>query len=61
VLTSDEVRRLAHKGEKDGKVSFWLQPREYEAEEFRENWERIGSGLSESASADETDVQRRCS
>ncbi len=41
VLTADEVRRLAHTGEKDGKISFWLQPREYEAEEFRENWEWI--------------------
>lgn len=56
VLTPNEVRCLAHKGEKDGKTSFWLQPREYEAEEFRENWERIGSGLSESVSASALDA-----
>jgi len=46
VLTPEEVRRLAHRGEKDGEVSFWLQPRDYDAEEFREKWGRIGSGLS---------------
>ncbi|HZV04202.1 MAG TPA: hypothetical protein VE999_03850 [Gemmataceae bacterium] len=46
VLTPDEVRRLAHRGEKNGKVSFWLQPRNYDTDEFREKWEeRIGIGL----------------
>jgi hypothetical protein len=45
VLTPEEVRRLAHRGEKDGKISFWLQPRDYAVEEFLENWDRIGSGL----------------
>ena len=46
VLTPDEVRHLAHRGERDGKVSFWLQPKEYEAEEFREAWSRVGSGIT---------------
>ena len=46
MLTPGEVRRLAHRAEKDGKVSFWLQPRDYGTDEFREKWERIGSGLS---------------
>lgn len=27
IMTPDEVRRLAHRGEKDGRVSYWLQPR----------------------------------
>ncbi len=45
VLTPDEVRRLVHRGEKNGKVSFWLQPRGYDTDEFREKWDRIGSGL----------------
>jgi hypothetical protein len=45
VLTPEEVRRLAHRGEKDGKISFWLQPRDYAVEEFLEKWHRIGSGL----------------
>lgn len=44
VLTPEEVRRLAHRGEKDGRVSYWLQPKEYEQEAFREAWHRIGSG-----------------
>lgn len=44
VLTPEEVRRLVHKGEKDGKTSFWLQPKHYEKTEFHENWDRIGSG-----------------
>jgi hypothetical protein len=45
VLTPEEMRRLIHRGEKNGKVSYWLQPRDYATDEFRENWERIGSGL----------------
>jgi hypothetical protein len=45
VLTPEEVRRLAYRGEKDGKISFWLQPRDYAVEEFLEKWDRIGSGL----------------
>jgi hypothetical protein len=45
ILTPDEVRRLAHRGEKDGRVSFWLQPRAYEAEVYREAWDRIGLGV----------------
>jgi len=46
VLTPDEVRRLAHRGEKEGKVSFWLQPKDYDAEKFREAWTRVGSGIT---------------
>lgn len=45
VMTPDEVRALAHKGEKNDKISFWLQPKKYATDEFREKWERIGSGL----------------
>jgi hypothetical protein len=44
VLLPDEVRELVHRGEKDGRVSYWLQPKEYERESFLENWQRIGSG-----------------
>jgi hypothetical protein len=46
VLKPEEIYQLAHKGEKDGKSSYWLQPRSYEAESYREKWDRIGSGLS---------------
>jgi len=44
VLKPEEVRKLAHRGEKDGRVSYWLQPREYEADPYREAWARIGTG-----------------
>lgn len=42
VLTPAEIRNTVHRGEKNGKVSYWLQPRDYAKEEFREKWERIG-------------------
>ena len=45
ILTPDEIRELVHRGEKDGRISYWLQPREYESERFREKWDRIGSGV----------------
>jgi hypothetical protein len=51
ILTPEEIRDLVHKGEKNGKISFWLQPRDYEIEKFRENWARTGSGLSNVESA----------
>jgi len=38
----DEVRELAHRGEKEGRVSFWLQPTSYDQDGFREAWHRIG-------------------
>ena len=42
VLYPSEVRRLAHRGEKDGRVSYWLQPSSYCVDAFREAWHRIG-------------------
>ena len=44
IMTPDEVKRLAHRGEIDGRVSYWLQPSKYHTDEFRERWDRIGSG-----------------
>jgi restriction endonuclease Mrr len=35
---------IAHRGEKDGRVSYWLQPNKYHTDEFREKWDRIGRG-----------------
>lgn len=46
ILTPAEVRSLAHKGVKDSKVSYWLQPKQYETIGFREQWTRIGRGSS---------------
>ncbi len=42
VMFPEEVKRLAHRGEKDGRVSFWLQPNAYDVEDFRERWDRFG-------------------
>ena len=44
VLLPTEVRALAHRGEKDGRVSYWLQPSDYDQEQFQDAWNRIGSG-----------------
>ena len=42
IMKPDEVRRLAHRGEKDGRVSYWLQPSQYDTDDFSEAWGRIG-------------------
>ena len=44
ILLPDEVKERAHRGEKDGRVSYWLQPKDYEQDVFREAWDRIGRG-----------------
>lgn len=44
VLLPSEVSALAHRSEKEGRVSFWLQPRHYEQDNFRDAWGRIGHG-----------------
>ncbi len=41
VMTAAEVRERAHKNEKDGKVSFWLELKDYAIEKFEEKWERV--------------------
>lgn len=44
VMTLDEVRAAAHRGENSGgTVSYWLQPRAYALPEYEEAWERLGS------------------
>ena len=44
IMKPNEVRQLAHRGEKDGRVSYWLQPGKYHIDEYREAWHRIGTG-----------------
>jgi hypothetical protein len=44
VMVPSEVQAFARKSEKDGKVAYWLQPPDYDAEQFHEKWSRIGSG-----------------
>ncbi|MGB4117712.1 MAG: hypothetical protein WBK51_14325 [Polaromonas sp.] len=48
VLTPQEAQELAHCGEKNDIKSYWLQPKQYAVDMFREKWERIGSGASAS-------------
>jgi len=43
VLTPAEIRKRAHRGERDGNISYWLQPKDYEVKEFRDRWDRIGT------------------
>jgi hypothetical protein len=44
VMLPAEVKSLAHRGEKNGVVSYWLQPTAYDKPEFKEAWHRIGHG-----------------
>ena len=44
ILRPDEVKSLAKRGEKDGRISYWLQPTAYDTPEFKEAWRRIGFG-----------------
>ncbi len=44
ILTLDEVKAAAHRGESTtGVVSYWLQPRSYALPEYQEAWDRLGS------------------
>jgi hypothetical protein len=44
VMTPEEVKQLAHRGEKEERISYWLQPKQYDTDQFREAWDRIGRG-----------------
>jgi hypothetical protein len=44
VLLPSEVKERAFRGEKDGRISFWLRPKDYDHEAFKEAWQRIGQG-----------------
>ncbi len=44
IMLPSEVKEMVHRGEKDGRVSYWLQPTSYDRDEFREAWSRIGHG-----------------
>lgn len=46
IMRPEEVRQFAHRREKEGRISFWLQPNQYDKPEFRESWGRIGVGSS---------------
>jgi hypothetical protein len=44
ILSKEEVSITVHRGEKDGRISYWLQPQSYVDHKAR--WELIGNGLS---------------
>lgn len=41
ILLPDEVKTSAHRGEKDGNVSYWLSPFSYDKKQYKEAWHRI--------------------
>jgi hypothetical protein len=43
-MKPDEVKQLVHRGVKDERISYWLQPKHYDNDQFREDWDRIGRG-----------------
>jgi hypothetical protein len=44
VLLPEEIKTLAQRNEKDGKLSYWLPAASYDVTEFKEAWHRIGHG-----------------
>ena len=44
ILLPDEVKKKTHRVEKEGRISYWLEPGSYDTDEFREAWDRIGFG-----------------
>lgn len=46
IMKPAEVKDVAHRGEKDGRVSFWLQPTAYDQPLFRKAWDRLPNAPS---------------
>jgi len=42
IIKSNEVKEDIHKREKDNKISYWLQPKDYE--KYKDKWDTIGDG-----------------
>jgi len=42
IIKSDKVKDNIHKEEKDNKISYWLEPKDYE--KYKDKWDTIGSG-----------------
>ena len=43
VTTPTGIRHKIHKGEKEGRISYWLQTKDYK--QFRDNWDILPSGF----------------
>lgn len=44
IMLPSEVRAAAHRGEKEGRVSFWLQPKSYMIADYADRWDRLPAG-----------------
>jgi hypothetical protein len=44
ILLPSEIKEGVYRGEKDSRVSYWLQSHYYDSDNFREAWDRIGYG-----------------
>jgi hypothetical protein len=42
ITTPNEIRHTIHKGEKEGRISYWLQTKDYK--EFKDNWKILPNG-----------------
>jgi hypothetical protein len=49
ILKPEEVKRLTHQSVKNDKVSYWLERKDYETDEYCEKWDRIGQGDKDDA------------
>jgi putative transposon-encoded protein len=43
ITRPEVIRESIHKGEKDGRISYWLDPKTYD--QFRNNWMKLGVDL----------------
>ncbi len=43
ITTFKDIESQIHRGERGGKISYWLQPKDYEG--FKNNWELIGNSF----------------
>ena len=58
VLLPSEVKQGARRGEKEGRVSYWLQTGAYDKPEFLKAWHRLGA--AHMMGSDEIDAPVRC-
>lgn len=43
ITTPEKIKNNIHKGEKNGRISYWLEPKQYEM--FKDAWHEIGVGF----------------
>ena len=58
ILLPNEIRSLAHRGEKDGKVSYWLQPKSYDCDAYRNAWHQLPDNRDEQSDAPKSPIDR---